>query len=325
MKSVYLFLTAIAIVFSCETFAQDINAIFNNKLTIDAHLSNQTKAMKGLLSSYGEVQTKIYSYKGTFEEAVNNMKPPYNADVGEVTDQPLSNNFNMFFMMTDNFDPKPMSEAWYENARKKSVELESKMGKSLSITIQGQMDSEPRVGDKIEIRMIAVLSPYLDLDNLKVIDGTWVTESIVANVITQEMLEDNSDDFDNAWEDKEMDMGVNLPSKAHFVNVEDVADSEYLQGDANYIVELPTKEVIDFYKKNTNLFVNGFEQSEMVTDDDKTNVITYFNLLKHQGEIESGDDVVAITIQSAPKSVLSDALGRNQGTWTLLSISRWTE
>jgi hypothetical protein len=54
-------------------------------------------------------------------------------------------------------------------------------------------------------------------------------------------------------------------------------------------------------------------------------MISYFYLLKHQGDLKVGDDVVSMTIRPAPKSLLSDALGRNQGTWTLISINRWTE
>ena len=164
---------------------------------------------------------------------------------------------------------------------------------------------------------------FFDLDNLKLVEGTWVSEIIATTVITQEMLDDDADEFEDEWEEQEMDMDVDVPEGSHFVWFDDVADSEFLQGDANYLVEMSTDQVINFYKNNKKRFVNSFEQSEMYGENG--GMITTFYLLKHQGELKIGDDVVSMTIQSAPKSILSDALGRNQGTWSLISISRWTE
>ena len=63
----------------------------------------------------------------------------------------------------------------------------------------------------------------------------------------------------------------------------------------------------------------------MFGDDDEEIMITYMICLNHEGEAEVGDDIVHLTILKAPKGLLSDALGRNQGTWTLISINRWKE
>ena len=326
MKKVILFLVILAIMCSSTIFAQDINAIFNNKLTRDAGLSSHTKAIDGMMGAYGELQTNIYSYEGSFEDAVNKMKAPDNADVGNVTNQPLGNNINMFILMTENNDPKPMGDSWYKNASEKATELANRTGKSLSITIGSGNMSNPdnmRVGDKIEIRMIGLSNPYLDLDNLKVVEGTWVSDIIATTVITQEMLDSDSDDFEEEWEEQEVDMDVELPAGVHFIRFDDVADSELLQGDVNYVVEMSTDQVIDFFKNNKNRFVNSFEQAELISQNGA--MMSTFYLLRHQGDLKVGDDVVSMTIQPAPKSILSDALGRNQGTWTLISISRWTE
>jgi hypothetical protein len=326
MKKVILFLTSGIIMFCSTVFAQDINAIFNNKLTRDAGLSNNTKAIEGLMAAYGEPQTNIYSYNGSFDEAVSTMKVPNNADVSNATNQPLGNNINMFILMTENIDPKPMSDLWYKNASGKATELANRTGKSLSITIGSGNISNPdnmRVGDKIEIRMIALSNPYVDLDNLKVVEGTWVSDIIATTVITQEMLDSDSDDFEDEWEEQEVDMDVELPAGAHFIQFDEIADSELLQGDVNYVVEMSTDQVINFFKNNKNRYVNSFEQSELISQNGE--MMSTFYLLKHQGDLKVGDDVVSMTIQPAPKSILSDALGRNQGTWTLISISRWTE
>lgn len=326
MKNVILFLTALVALFSEASLAQDINTIFNNKLTLDAHLSNQTKAMDGLMAAYGEVQTKVYSYEGSFEDAVNNMKAPHNANVSTVTNQHLGNNFSAFILMTENFDPKPMSNTWYDKAGEKANELAGKMGKSLSITIgsDGMQNGENlRVGDKVEIRMISVSNPYIDLDNLKIIEGTWVADIVATTIITEEMLDSEGVGFEDEWDEQEMDMDVDLPTGVHFVRFDDVAESELLQGDVNYVVEIPTDQAISFFKNNTERFINSFEQYELASQDGT--MLTTFYLLKHNGELKAGDDVVSITIQPAPKSILTDVLGRNQGTWTMISISRWTE
>jgi hypothetical protein len=312
--------------FSCRIFAQDINAIFNNKLTRDGDLSSHTKAIDSWLATYGELQTTIYRYNGSFEDAVSTMKAPDNADVSSVTDQPLGNNISLFIMMTDNLDPKPMGAAWYEEARAEASELADRTGKSLSITIGSDQMQNPDniyVGAKIKVRLISLNNPYLDLDNLKVVEGTWVSEIIATTTITQEMLDSDSDEFENEWDEQEMDMDVDLPAGSQFVGFDDVADSEFLQGDVNYLVEMSTDQVINFFRNNKKRFINSFEQSESYSQDGA--MITSFYLLKHQGDLKVGDDVVSMTIQPAPKGILSDALGRNQGTWTLISISRWTE
>lgn len=330
MKYVTLLLSIAILMFSASNMAQDINSIFSNKLTRDAGLSSHTKALDGMLAEYGELQTNIYSYNGSFEEAVSNMKAPVNADVGPVSDQPLADNISIFMMMTDHLDPKPMSAGWYEKASAKVKELEGTTGKSLSVTIGSDQLQNPDniyVGAEVKLRLISLSNPYLDLDNLKVVEGTWVSEIVATTTITQEMLDAESDDDEGEWGDEwgeeEMDMDVDLPEASIFVGFDDVADSELLQGDVNYLVEMPTDQVIDFFRNDTKRFMNSFEQSELISQDDA--MISYFYLLEHQGDLKTGDDVVSITIQPAPKSILSDALGRNQGTWTLLSLSRWIE
>ncbi len=311
---------------SCISFAQDVNSIFNDQLTYDAQLSGQTKAVDALMKAYGTVDTKIYKYEGSFEEAVENMKAPDNADVGPVNTQSLGSGFGAFIMMTENLNPKPMDDNWYDNARRKSEELMERSGKSLSMTISSPNVQQPeniKVGDKVELRMISVSSPYVDLDNLKIIEGTWVSDVVASTVITQEMLDSDSGDSEDGWDDKPADMDVVLPSGAHFVNIDEVADTEFLQGDVNYVVEMSDDQVVNFFKNSKGRFVNNLEQYESYTGEG--GMMTTFYLLKHQGELKPGDDVVSLTIQPAPKSVLSDVLGRNQGVWTLISISRWTE
>ena len=325
MKKVSQILAILTTLYSGALMAQDINTIFNNKLTRDANLSNQTTAINGMMASYGEVQTSIYRYDGSFEDAINNMQVPSNANVEDAIDQSLGNGIGVYMLVTEQLDPKPMSTDWYSKAREKASELTSINGKSMSMTIsseQMQNRSSISVGDKVQIRIISLSSPYIDLDNLKVVEGTWVSDMVATTVITQEMLDSDSGDFEDEWEEEEMDMDVDLPKGAQFVSFDDVADTEYLQGDVNYVVEMSTDEVINIFRNYKKRFMNSFEQSEFA---DNGTIMTNFYLLEHQGELKKGDDVVSMTIQPAPKSILSDVLGRNQGTWTLISISRWIE
>ena len=230
MKNAILFLTTFVLMLSSNAIAQDINAIFNNRLTLDPQLSNQTKALDGLMAAYGEVQTKIYKFEGTFEDAFDNMNAPQNADVGQVTNQPLGNNYSMYLLLTENLVPKPMSDAWYKQAAQKVNDLSSEMGKSASITINSPGVQNPEnlsVGDKVEIRMISLSSPYIDLDNFKVLEGTWVSEIVASTLITQQMLDADSDDFEEEWEEENADMDIALPKGAHFVRYDDVADTEF--------------------------------------------------------------------------------------------------
>lgn len=314
--------------FSVDIIGQDIHSIFNNKLTLDKTLSNQTKAADGLMALYGRAETRVYSYKGSFQEAANTMTVPENANVSTVTDQSMGNSISMYLLLTEDFIQKPMNEAWYEKARKKVDEYGNVMGKSLSVSMDPSQMLNHRslnVGDELEMRIISLSQPYFDFDNLQVVEGTWVSETRVSMLITQEMLEDDSEDFEDGWDEEAMDMDVELPAGAHFVSFDDVADPEWLQGDVNYLLEMSTDQAVNFFKKGQKRFVSNFEQSESYSQEGDMIMISYFYLLKHQGDLKVGDDVVSMTIQPAPKSILTDALGRNQGIWTLISISRWTE
>lgn len=326
MKNAILFLTIFMIMFSSKAFTQNINEIFNNKLTLGANLSSQTKALDGLMAPYGKVQTKIYRYNGSFEDAVNNINAPVNSIVSNVNHQSLGSVFNMFILMTENLDPKPMPETWYTKAQGKAKELSGKMGKSLSITInpeETENSENLRVGQKVEMKIITLSSPYVDMDNFKIIEGVWVSEVVATTIVTEDMLEDDSQVFEDDRDEQETKMDVDLPKGVQFVGFDDVADSELLQGDVNYLVEMSTDQAINFFKNNKKRFMNSFEQMESASGE--LGLMTNFYLLEHDGELKPGDDVISVTIMSAPKSILSDALGRNQGTWTLISVSNWTE
>ncbi len=200
MKNSILILSASLIVFCSTAFAQDIKSVFGDQLTYDAQLSGQTKAVDALMKAYGTVETKVYKYEGSFEDAVQNMKAPENADVGPVNTQSLGSGFGAFIMMTENLDPKPMDDEWYDKARRKTEELMERSGKSLSMTISSSNVQQPeniKVGDKVELRMISVSSPYVDLDNLKIIQGTWVSDVVASTIVTQEMLDSDSGDSED--------------------------------------------------------------------------------------------------------------------------------
>ncbi|GGD40328.1 hypothetical protein [Muriicola marianensis] len=325
MKNAILILLASIVVISSRTYAQDINFIFNNNLTLNENLSRHTKAMNGLMASYGKVQTKIYRFQGAFEEAVKNMNKPKNSNVSSVSNQPIASNISMFVNLTEDLNPKPMDEAWYVNAAKKINEFSNVNGKSLTVTIYSPTEQNPdnlRAGDEVKSRIITLSNPYLDLDNLKVIEGTWVSEVVATSVITQEML-DTESAFEDDWDEVEEDMGIDIPNGAQFVEFDVVADTQFLQGDVNYIVEMSTEETFRFFEMNKDRFITNFEQLESISEDGGT--ITTFYLLEHDGPLKDGDDVISMTIQPAPESILIDVLGLNQGTWTLISINRWIE
>jgi len=322
------FLVIVIGLFSNIIFAQDINTIFNSKLTHDAGLSSNTKAVDGMMKAmFGDQETKVYRYNGSFEDAVENVVPPNDSNVSGISEQPFAGALNMYALFTESLDSRPMNADWYEKADAKARELSGQTGRSWSMTIGASQMENPanlQVGSKISIRTISVVSPYFDMDNLNVIEGTWVTDSIATTVVTEDMLAGDSDDFEDEWDEQEIDMDIDMPEGAHFVSFDDVADTEMMQGDANYLVEMSTDQVIAFYKNYQKLFVTSLEQSEMASDEENL-MISYMTLLQHEGDVEVGDDVVNLTIMPAPKGLLSDALGRNQGTWTLICVNRWVE
>ena len=179
-----------------------------------------------------------------------------------------------------------MNAAWYEKAKAKAKakELGDQSGKSWSMTI-----GENQMENAANIRV-----------GLKI---NFRTISISSPYF---------------------DMDIDLPEGTHFVSFDDVADTEMLHGDANYLVEMSTEQVIAFYKDYQKRFLTTLEQSEMASDEENL-MITDMTFLQHEGDVEVGDDVVKLIILPAPKRLLSDALGRNQGTWTLICVNRWVE
>ncbi|MFC2168003.1 hypothetical protein ACFLRW_03390 [Acidobacteriota bacterium] len=333
MKKNTLILVLTISLFTGSVFAQDVKTIFNGSLTYDAAMSGKTKATTGMIKALfdelnGDLDTRVYRFTGSFEEAINNVMAPSDANVSGVSEQPFAGALNMFVMMTENFDPKPMGNDWYEKVNEKAAELGDQTGKSWTMTIGESALENPanlKLGSKVSVRTITVASPFFDMDNFLLVDGTWVTEMIATIVVTEELLAESSGGFEEEWDEEEMDMDIELPSDSHFVSFNDVANTEMMQGDANYVVEMSADQVISFYKNYKKRHCTIEEQSSMFGDDDKEIMITYMVCLTHEGEVETGDDVVHLTIIEAPKDLLSDALGRNQGIWTLISINRWVE
>jgi hypothetical protein len=331
-KTIFIFVLAISFLVT-SVLAEDVNAIFKGKLTFDADMSGKTKASTGMMKAmFGklkvDLQTKVYRFAGSFEEAINSVNAPSDSNILGVSDQLPSNMLSMFFMMSENLDPKPMEDDWYKKAKAKVNELGDQSSKLWTMRIGEstiENPSELKLGSKVSIRTITVASPYFDMDNLRLVEGTWVTEMIAATEVTEEMLADVSGGFEDEWDEKEKDMDIDLPSGAHFVSFDDVADTDMMQGDVNYVVEMSVDQVVSFYKNYKKRHCTIEEKAEMFDEDDKKILIIYKVCLKHEGEVKEGDDVVHLTILEAPKELLSDALGRNQGTWTLICINRWTE
>lgn len=331
-KTIFVLVLAISL-FTSGVIAQDVNTIFNNNLTYDSAMSADTKATTGMMKAMlgklkVKLETKVYSFTGSFEDAINNVKAPVDANVMGTSAQPFAVALNMFVMMTETLDLKPMGDDWYEKVKTKVVELGDQTGKSWSMTIGESAMKNPadlKLGSTVSIRTITVASPYFDLDNLQLVEGTWVTELMASIVVTEEMLAEISGEFEAGWDEEEMDMDIDLPPDAHFVGFDDVADTDMMQGDANYVVEMSVDKVVSFYKNYKKRHCTIEDQAGMFGEDDSEIMITYMVCLNHEGEVEEGDDVVHLTILEAPKDLLSDALGRNQGTWTLICINRWVE
>lgn len=319
-------------VFATISLAQDVNSMFDGKLTFDASLSKNTKAMTSLTKAmFSEIEasinTKVYRYNGSFDEAINNVKPPSDANVQGTNEQPISATLGMFVLLSENMSPKPMSDAWYTQAKKNTGTLQGISNKTWNMTIGESAMEDPsklKIGSTVSIRQISVTDPYFDLDRLMVIDGAWVTEIITTIVITEALFKESSGGFEDEWNGKEMDMDIGIPKGARYVKHDEVSNTEMLQGDANYLVEMGVDQVLSFYKNFKKRFCEIDEQSEMASEDGDV-MVTYMKCLTHDGELKTGDDVIVLTIMKASKDILSDALGRNQGTWTLICINRWVE
>ncbi len=140
MRKTVLILVLAMSLFASSVIAQDVNAIFNGKLTYDAAMSGITKATTGMMKAlFGKMKVdvgiKVYRFAGSFDDAINNVKAPADSNVRGISDQLFASALNMFVMMTENLVPKPMGNDWYKKVKAKASELGNQTGKLWSMTI----------------------------------------------------------------------------------------------------------------------------------------------------------------------------------------------
>ena len=274
-----------------------------------------------------KTQVGVYQYKGSIEQAIASIPIPSDADVTETSQQYAAASLGMFLQLSKEIKGLSLSNSWRSKAESKLKEWGSLQYSSYRIVRGADMDEDVvKVGDKVEILSIECQSPFVDYSNLTIVPGTWVIVSKTSFVISAELLASDEED-DYGWGDEDegegsMDPGIPIIPGSREVDVEGTVPYDF--GNMNYLVEKPLADVKKFYLNVSGKHCYVDDEYEMLFDEKFYPAVIIY-CLDSPGEIEPGDNVIAITISVAPKEILSDLLGRNQGTWTLVSISSWLE
>lgn len=274
-----------------------------------------------------KTQVGVYQYKGSIDQAIASIPIPSDADVTDKSQHYAAASIGMYLQLSKGIKGLNLSNSWRSKAESKLQEWDSLQYSSYRIVIGADMDEEAvKAGDKVEILSIECQSPFLDFSNLTIEPGTWVVVSKTSFVISDELLASDEED-EYGWGDEDegegsMDPGIQAIPGSREVEVEGTIPYDF--GDMNYLVEKPLADVKKFYLNVSGKHCYVEDEYEMLLDEKFYPAVTIY-CLDSPGEIEPGDKVIAITISVAPKEILSDLLGRNQGTWTLVSINSWLE
>lgn len=274
-----------------------------------------------------KTQVGIYQYNGNIDQAIASIPIPPDSDVTDKAVQYAAANLGMFLEISKGMKEIDLNSEWRTRAASKVIEWSDV--KYLSYRISRGMaidDEDMKVGDKIDMISIETRSPFVDYNSLTVVPGTWAVVYKTSFVVSDEMMEDDEGD-EYGWGDEEqggsaVDPGIKLMDGSRKFDTE--ATIPYNFGENNYLVENSLEAARKFYLEVSGKHCRVDDEYEMLHDEKTYTAVTIYCLDK-SGNIAPGDKIIAITLSAAPKEILSDILGRNQGTWTLVSISSWVE
>jgi len=275
-----------------------------------------------------EVETELYRFDGDFDRALKSIRVPSNADVEPDQKQSAAAGLGMFKAMLEEQIRQTFGAAWLRKADGKIDEWGKRQIRSFRFTAGRDRLMNPEnlnPGETVSFLTVDCSRPLVDLSNLEIVDGTWITISRVSLKVPDMGAER---EFAGLLGDEEeesgptMDPGIEMMPGVVFIDAEET--SYDLAGEMNWLVEKPIKSVVDFYMARTKRHCSIDSESTMPVDNVE---VPYYTLycLTHQGELKAGDDVIAIDITKPARGLLSEAMGRNQGTWTIISINRWVE
>ncbi len=306
-----------------------IQDIFPGSLTLDAECTRSARALGQIFAGmYGGngagVEVRVYRFEGSFDQAIEGARIPGDADVKDASTAPLGALVSMYALVTEDLDPRPMPDDWYRTVEARAADWNDQTVRTWSMTLglAGLANFDPASPEPPTLHILSVTSPFVDLEALKTIEGTWITEMSIP--LSLEGMDGGDGDFEGDWEESAPELDIALPPQARFVSFDEVSDTQMMQGDANYLVAMSIDDVSKFYRTQSERVCVEEDRQVMEFLGQALDVV-YVDCLEHPGEVRPGDDVVALTLMQAPREMLSEVFGSNQGTWTLISVNEWVE
>jgi hypothetical protein len=332
LSVLFLFCFTISLTF-VHMSAQNLGeGILGNGFTFDVRQSDSSSQSTGMMFDmmFGQmpgysVETEIYRFNGSFDQAKKSINVPPNADVQPTQDQTAGMILGIFRGMFEAQAGEVLGREWLQQAEAKTEEWGSIPVKKYSFSVGRDklmaMEQLPP-GEKVSFLAVECSNPLLDLTNLEIVDGTWAYISKVTLVVPDMSADAGFLGGEDEDSERAMDPGVEVMPGSTFVDAEET--SYDLAGELNWLIEKPIQAVVDFYLASSNRNCSVDSESSMYVDDSE---VPYYSLycLTHKGELKAGDDVIAVDITRPERGLLSEVVGRNQGTWTIISINRWVE
>lgn len=293
-------------------------------------LSLQTDVMFGKLPDYSS-QVQIFRFDGTFGEAVRAIQVPSNALTNPSSPSTAGTILGLTRLLLEEQLTDQLGSAWATRAEELTQTWDSIPAQSHAISIGMDKLQTAAPGERLTLISINCMSPLIDIANLKVTEGTWaavITASFRApeGGAGDELASLLGEDDEGSEYDEEGlpgDLGVALFPGSRLIDSGGYGSE--LQGEWNYLAEQSLDAVQAFYLKSEGRHCYLESEGTMATDDAEIPMNTIY-CLTHEGPAnEDGDDIVAVTLMPAPAEMVGFEIGRNQGTWTLISFSHWTE
>jgi len=139
---------------------------------------------------------------------------------------------------------------------------------------------------------------------------------------------DDADEWADDWgeeggDDDAADIDIDLPDGALPFNPDATSYSAFFYG-ASYLWKGSPAATVELLLASSGRHCYLEDESIMAMDEGDTTIYTVY-CLTHPGEVEEGDDILALTVMAAPVGLVGDLFARPERGWSAISVDRWIE
>jgi len=124
-------------------------------------------------------------------------------------------------------------------------------------------------------------------------------------------------------DDDAVDIDIDLPDGALPFDPNATSYSAFFYGDS-YVLRGTPAATVELLLASSGRYCYLEDESIMAMDEGDTTIYTVY-CLTHPGEMEEGDDILALTVMEAPVDMIGDLFARPERGWSAISVDRWIE